>query len=180
MRAGILISVLSSMLLTACNTTPEPVQQSWRMEYLQGFDEFYDNLSLPKGYSWTTSIPEDYPKVMISDSVNDTIMSATYYPDQNMVVGNRVHSCNGVGNLDADTSGHNWQRSTTQMACTRLMNGPDGTRDHIHGSRDVIDRLFPSVADKMTSQKLDIGAGTLSWYDLDGKKLVGFVLESSE
>ena len=180
MRVGILISSLSLTPLTACKTTPEPVQQSWRMEYLQGFDEFYDNLSLPNGYSWATSIPEGYPKVMISGSANDTIMSATYYPDQNLVVGNRVYSCNGVSNLDADTSGHNWQRSITQVACTRLMNGPDGNREHVHGSRDVVDRIFPSVANKMTSQKLDIGAGILSWYDFEGIKLVSFVLEAAE
>lgn len=173
MRQFVFLLFCSPALLGCShNKSPSdaPVKQSWVLNYLKGYDDFSNNIKLADGYEWDEE-----------QTISDNRLSALYYPEKNIVIGQSFTGCNGAINMFAENDLHNWQISFTQVACPRRVKLADGSlQEHIHGSRDIADRVFTKLTSKISRQSVDWDRGLLVWYSADDELLAKFKLEVAE
>lgn len=170
-----IVSLLAcSLALLACthnqNFKDVPVKQNWILQYLEGYDDFYNNIKLADGYEWAEQ-----------QAISDNRLSALYYPTKNLVIGQFFSGCNGASNIPSEDGINNWQMTVTQVGCSRLVRRNDGSlHEHVHGSLDVADRVFSKVSSRISKQSVDWDKGLLLWYSVDDRLLAKFKLEAAE
>ena len=151
------------------NQAETPIKQSWVLEYLKGYNEFYNNIKLAEGYEWAEE-----------QTIADNRLSALYYPEKDIVIGQFFSGCNGASNNWSEGLVNNWQMTVTQVACTRRVKLTDGSlQEHVHGSTDIADRVFSKITSKISRQSVDWNAGLLTWHSADGELLAKFKLEAA-
>lgn len=139
--------------MAGCATAQAPIEQDWYVETLRGSDS-------------------DMPYVTVK-------MTAQYYPAENKIVGQYLHTCNGVANEAAPRMGNQWVKYITQVACTSIVETPLGMQERLNRASDL-EEQFSAVANKMARQDYKSKNGQLTWYDSNNEMLATYTREAAE